>query len=76
MELLEKVSEIIVDSLGCDAALVTENADIKEDLGADSLAVVELIMALEDNFGITIEEDAATTVVTVGDLVKLVAGLI
>lgn len=75
MELFEKVRGVIVESLGCDAALVTETADIKEDLGADSLAVVELIMAIEDAFGITIEEDAAKTAVTVGDVVKLVAGL-
>jgi acyl carrier protein len=61
--------------LGCDVSLVTESADIKEALGADSLAVVELIMAIEDAFGITIEEDAAQSAVTVGDVVKLVAGL-
>jgi len=75
MDLFEKVRDIIAESLCCDAALVTETASISDDLGADSLAVVELIMALEDSFEITIKEDAVKGAVTVGDVVSLVAGL-
>ena len=56
----EKVRDIIVETLGCDAEAVTPNASLAEDLGADSLAAVELVMALEEAAGLSIaEEDAA-----------------
>ena len=75
MNLFEKVRDVIAESLSCDVSLVTEGADLGADLGADSLAVVELIMALEDNFSITIGEESIKGAVTVGDVVKLVAEL-
>ena len=56
----EKVRDIIVETLGCDAEAVTPAASLADDLGADSLAAVELVMALEEAAGISIaEEDAA-----------------
>jgi acyl carrier protein len=73
MEKFNEVREVIVSSLGCDEALITEEALIKDDLGADSLAVVELVMALEDAFGISISEEKLKEIQTVGDIVALVA---
>ncbi|MDR2359754.1 MAG: acyl carrier protein [Oscillospiraceae bacterium] len=72
MELFNQVKDIITNTLGCDAEIVTESAGIKDDLGADSLAVVELVMALEDEFGISISEEKMKGIQTVGDIVELV----
>ena len=66
----EKVKEIIVDSLSCDEDAVTLEANLKEDLDADSLDAVELIMAVEEEFDIEIANDAAESIVTVGDAVE------
>lgn len=66
----EKVKEIIVETLNCDADKVTLEARLAEDLEADSLAAVELSMALEEAFGVTIEDEALPEMKTVGDLVK------
>ena len=65
----EKVRDIIVETLGCDAEQVKSEATLSEDLGADSLDVVELIMSLEDSFGITISDDDAAKLSTVGAIV-------
>ena len=65
----EKVKAVIVDSLNCEENLVTPEARLIEDLVADSLDAVELIMALEEAFGTTFEEDAATKMHTVQDIV-------
>ena len=65
----EKLRDIIVDTLGCDADEVTVEASLADDLGADSLAAVELIMALEEAAGIHIEDTAAAELKTVGDIV-------
>ncbi|MDR2530549.1 MAG: acyl carrier protein [Oscillospiraceae bacterium] len=72
MNRFDEIKEIIVNSLGCDEAIVTPEASIKDDLGADSLAVVELVMAIEDAFGVSINEEQLKTVATVGDIVELV----
>ena len=67
-EVAEKVKAIIVDKLGVDASEVTETASFTNDLGADSLDTVELIMEFEKAFGITIpDEDAGEKIATVGD---------
>jgi len=63
----EKVKKIIVDQLGVDEAEVTPNAKFIEDLGADSLDTVELVMALEEEFGIEIPDEDAEKIVTVKD---------
>ena len=68
----EKVQEIIVNELRVDKAKVTLDARLAEDLGADSLDAVEVIMALEDEFGLSIDDDAAKEIKTVGDLVKYI----
>ena len=66
----EKVKEIIVETLSCDADKVTPDARLAEDLEADSLAAVELSMALEEEFGVTIADEELPNMKTVGDLVK------
>lgn len=68
----EKVKKIIVDELNVDANKVTMEANLVEDLEADSLDAVELIMQIEDEFGIQIDDDAAQSVKTVGDLVRYI----
>ncbi|GFI40619.1 acyl carrier protein [Thomasclavelia cocleata] len=68
----EKVKEIIVDSLSCDEDAVTLEANLKEDLDADSLDAVELIMAVEEEFDIEIPDDKATEIKTVQDIVDYI----
>ena len=68
----EKVKDIIVDTISCDANEVTMEASLREDLGADSLSSVELIMALEDNFDIKISDEEMKEILTVGDLVNYI----
>ena len=67
--LLEKVRDVIVETLGCEAEDVKPEASLTEDLGADSLAFVELVIALEDATGIHIEEEEASQLKTVADVV-------
>jgi acyl carrier protein len=62
----------VVEHLNVDPDKVTENASFIEDLGADSLDTVELVMAFEEEFGIEIPDDAAESIVTVGDAVKYI----
>jgi acyl carrier protein len=66
----ERVKKIVVKHLGVEAEKVTENASFIEGLGADSLDTVELVMAFEDEFGCEIPDDAAETILTVGDAIK------
>ena len=68
-EVANKVKEIIVDKLGVEASEVTETASFTNDLGADSLDTVELIMEFEKEFGISIPDDVAEKIGTVGDAV-------
>lgn len=71
-EIASRVKAIIVDKLGVDENQVTETAAFTTDLGADSLDTVELIMEFEKEFGITIPDDKAETVSTVGDAIKCI----
>ena len=66
----EQVRDIIVETLGCDAEQVTMDASLADDLGADSLASVELVMALEEATGISIEDGALAEMKTVGDVIN------
>lgn len=66
----EKLRDIIVETLGCDAEQVTPEASLADDLGADSLASVELVMALEEAAGITIDDNDTASLKTVGDIVE------
>jgi acyl carrier protein len=68
----ERVKKIVVDHLNVDADKVVDTASFIEDLGADSLDTVELVMAFEEEFGIEIPDDAAESIVTVGDAVKYI----
>ncbi len=68
----EKIKKIIVDELGVDPSQVTPEASFVDDLGADSLAVVELVMAFEKEFGISIPDEDAEKIRTVGDAVKYI----
>jgi acyl carrier protein len=65
-----RVKKIVVEHLGVDAEKVTENASFIDDLGADSLDTVELVMAFEEEFGVEIPDDAAETILTVGDAIN------
>jgi len=70
----EKVKKIIVEQLGVDEAEVTPEASITDDLGADSLDQVELVMAFETEFNIDIPDDEAEKIKTVGDAVTKIDG--
>jgi acyl carrier protein len=67
MDVEAKVKEIIVQQLGVDAEKVTPEASFVDDLGADSLDVVELVMAFEEEFGVEIPDEAAEKIATVKD---------
>jgi acyl carrier protein len=69
-DIAERVKKIVVEHLSVDEAKVTESASFIDDLGADSLDTVELVMAFEEEFGCEIPDDAAETILTVGDAVK------
>lgn len=66
---LDQVRDVIAETLGCNAEDVTAEAKLREDLGADSLAAVELMMALEEATGVNIEDEAMPGMQTVGDIV-------
>lgn len=70
--ILEKVTEILVDQLDIDEDKVNADASITDDLGADSLDVVDLIMSLEEEFNIEIPDDEVENIKTVGDIVKYI----
>ena len=70
-DIAERVKKIVVEHLGVEEDKVTEEASFIDDLGADSLDTVELVMAFEEEFGVEIPDDAAETILTVGDAVKL-----
>lgn len=69
-DIANKVKEIVIEHLGVEADKVKPEAAFIEDLGADSLDTVELVMAFEEEFGCEIPDDAAETIVTVGDAVN------
>lgn len=66
--MLEKVKEVIVEKLNADGMEITEGTSFKDDLNADSLDLFELVMALEDEFGIEIPSEELEKLVTVGDV--------
>jgi acyl carrier protein len=68
----DKVKAIIVEQLGVDESEVTPEAHFIDDLGADSLDTVELVMALEEEFGIEISDEDAEKIQTVGDVIKYI----
>ena len=66
-DVADRVKKIVVEHLGVEADKVTDNANFIDDLGADSLDTVELVMAFEEEFGVEIPDDAAEKIVTVKD---------
>ena len=71
-DVAERVKKIVVESLGVDEAKVTESATFIEDLGADSLDTVELVIGFEEEFGCVISDEVAEKIVTVQDAIALV----
>jgi len=72
-DVAERVKKIVIEHLGADTDKVVEAASFIEDLGADSLDTVELVMAFEEEFGVEIPDDAAEKIVTVGDAVSFLS---
>lgn len=71
-EIFEKVKAVVVEQLNADETDVTAEASFIDDLGADSLDIVELVMALEESFGISIPDEEAESIKTVGDAVAYI----
>ncbi len=72
MTTLEKIKKLLGEQLSIDENKITEESRVVEDLGADSLDVVELLMTLEDEFGITVEDEDAIKLKTIGDIISLI----
>ncbi len=72
MSVEEKVKEIIIEQLSVEAGQVTEAAKFFDDLGADSLDIVELVMALEEEFSLEIPDEDAEKIVAVGDAINYI----
>lgn len=68
--MLEKMKELIADQLSVDADTITESSSFKDDLGADSLDLFELVMALEDEYSVEIPADDLQNLLTVGDVIN------
>ena len=71
-DVADRVKKIVIEHLNVEADKVSENARFIDDLGADSLDTVELVMAFEEEFNVEIPDDAAESIVTVGDAVKFI----
>ena len=76
MDVFEKIKDIIMNELNCKESAITLDAKLKDDLGADSIDAVQIIMDLEETFSIEIDDDNAENIQTVGDLVNYVSELI
>ncbi|MBO5655307.1 MAG: acyl carrier protein [Clostridia bacterium] len=72
MTILEEIREIIVAQMDCDPADVNEDTNIVDDIGCDSLDVVEMLMAVEAKYGFELDNDEAIGLKTVGEVVKLI----
>ncbi len=70
MEIMEKVKKVIVDQLGVEEDKINENSSFIDDLGADSLDIVELIMAFEEEFDVEISDEDAEKIKVVGDVIS------
>ena len=72
MSTFDKVKEVVIDKLGVDEAAITEEANFVNDLGADSLDTVELIMEFEEEFGIEIPDEEAENITTISSAIKYI----
>ncbi len=71
-EMFEKIKEMVAENLGVDAGSITEESSFKDDLGADSLDLFELVMALEEEYGIEIPTEDLEQIATVGDVISYI----
>lgn len=72
-EIFDKVADIIANQLNIDKSEITPESEVIKDLGADSLDIVEMLMGLEDEYGMTIPDEVAVGLKTVGDIVDLIS---
>ena len=72
--MLEKMKEMLAEQLNCEASTITPETSFKDDLGADSLDLFELVMALEDEYIIEIPAEELTELATVGDVIEYLRG--
>lgn len=72
MTMLEKIKSMVAENLGVEESTITEASSFKNDLGADSLDLFELVMALEEEFGVEIPTEDLEQIATVGDVIKYV----
>ncbi len=72
MDIFERVKKVLVNNLGCSEEEINLESNLIEDLEADSLDIVELIMALEEEFGLTIEDEEAENLQNVGEIVNYI----
>ena len=72
MAIADKIKELIAEQLNKPVSEVTDEKEVVKDLGADSLDIVEMLMGLEETFNITVPEEEAVNIKTVGDIVKLI----
>ena len=70
--MLERIKEIVSENLGVDSAVITESSSFKDDLGADSLDLFEMVMALEDEYEIEIPTEDLEQIATVGDVMNYI----
>ena len=70
--MLERIKELVAENLGVDEADITETSAFKEDLGADSLDLFEMVMALEEEYGIEIPTEDLEKIATVGDVISYI----
>ena len=70
--IIEKVKELLAEQLGIDAKTINDDSNILEDLGADSLDIIEMLMTLEDEYGVTIPDDQINQVKTVKQVAELI----
>ena len=75
-EIFEKLKKIIAEQFGIDEIKITKDSILTDDLAADSLDIVELVMNIEENFNIQIAESDAERIVTVGDMVKYIQSVV
>ena len=72
MSTFEKVRNMLVDKLGISADKITPDSEIIKDLGADSLDLVEMLLSLEENFGVTVSDEQTESIKTVKDIVEII----
>ena len=72
MTIFEEIRDIIVAQMDCDPASINEDTNITDDIGCDSLDVVEMLMAVEEKYGVELDNDEAIGIKTVGEVVRLI----